>query len=401
MKYLLLSFVFLSTLVFAQEGVITLKPDRILDGKGATIEGKNVIVENGKIKEVSSNTVGKVYDLKGYTLLPGVIDTHVHLDWHFDPDGKLHDARPEEESSAQRVLYNAENAYQTLMAGVTAVQCLGAAPEGDVRDAINRGVLPGPRILTSMGAIGEWTGNADSIRVAVNKLADAGADVIKIFASASIRVGGTPTLSQEQLDVACGEAKKRGLRTVVHAHGSESARRAIAAGCTAIEHGSLLDKETLELLAKTGTYYDPHIGLIFDNYFAHRKNYIGAAGFTEEGFNQMEQAVGKAVATFKLALKTRGLQIVYGTDAVAGAHGHNLEELVARVLKGGQDPMDAIVSMSTTAAKSINLDKITGSISPGLSADIIAVEGNPLKDIRTMLDVQFVMKEGKIYKFWK
>ncbi len=401
MRSLLVIAVITGHLALAQDGMITLKPDRILDGKGGMVEGRNVVVENGKIREISNREVGKVYNLKGFTLLPGVIDTHAHLDWHFDPDGKLHDATPEEESPAQRVLYNAENAYQTLMAGVTTVQCLGAAPEGDVRDAIKRGTLPGPRILTSMGAVGEWTGNIDSIRLAVNRLADLGADVIKIFASASIRVGGTPTLSQEQLDVACGEAKKRGLRAVVHAHGTESVRRAVAAGCTTIEHGSLLDKATLELLASTGTYYDPHIGLIFDNYFAHKSNYIGAPGFTEEGFAQMATAADKATATFKMALQTKDLKIVYGTDAVAGAHGHNLQELVARVEKGGQNPMDAIVSMSSLASRSINMESVTGAIVPGLAADLIAVSGNPLKNIKTMLNVQFVMKDGKVYKFWE
>lgn len=401
MRLLLVLFFFVSQASIFAQSQITLKADRIIDGKGGIIEGKNVLIEGGKIKEIANKEVGKVIDLTGMTLMPGAIDTHVHLDWHFDPDGKLHDAKPDEESAAERVLYNAENAYQTLLAGVTTVQCLGAAPEGDVRDAIKRGTLPGPRILTSMGSIGEWTGNADSIRVAVNRLADAGADVIKIFASASIRVGGTPTLSQEQLDVACGEAKKRGLRTVVHAHGSESARRAVKAGCTTIEHGSLLDKETLELLAQAGVYYDPHIDLIFDNYFAHKDNYLGISGFTEEGFAQMKQAVAKATATFKQALQTKGLQIVFGTDAVAGAHGHNMQELVARVRKGGQEPMDAIVSMTSRAARSINLDNEIGVVAPGMSADFIAVEGNPIKNIDTMMNVPFVMKEGTVYKFWK
>ncbi|MEQ8425223.1 MAG: amidohydrolase family protein, partial [Cyclobacteriaceae bacterium] len=389
---------FLPFSIVAQTDIITLQSDRILDGKGGNITDKNIIISEGKIIEISTRERGTVYNLKGLTLMPGGIDTHGHLSWHFDPDGKLHDAKEAEESTAQSGMYEAENAYLTLQGGITTSQNLGSPIDREVRDAIKRGILPGPRILTSLGAIGAWTGDPDSIRVAVNKFADDGADVIKIFASASIRVGGTPTLSQEQLNAACSEAKKRGLRTTVHAHGPESAKRSVLAGCTTIEHGALLDEATLKLMAKNGTYYDPNIGLIFDNYFAHKENYIGINGYTEEGFDQMKQAVPKALEVFKMALKVEGLKIIFGTDAVAGAHGKNFEEIITRVNKGGQKPMDALVAATSGAAQSVNMSDQIGTIAVGMQADIIGLNGNPLEDITTLRKVNFVMKGGTIYK---
>ena len=383
---------------FAQTDAITLRTDRILDGLGGVISAMNVVIRDAVIVEIGSTTAGTVYDLRGLTVMPGGIDTHNHFAWHFDPDGKLHDASPDEESQSQQALYAAENAYQTLLAGITTIQSLGSSVDGDVRDAISRGTLPGPRVLTSLGAVTARTGGPDSIRAAVKRFADRGADVIKIFGSASIRVGGTPTLSQEQMNAACGEAKNLGLRTAVHAHGPESARRAVLAGCGVIEHGALLDYETLQLMAEHGTFYDPHIGLIFNNYFQNKQRYLGIGNYTEEGFVQMERAVPKALAVFRRALSTEGLRIVFGTDAVAGAHGHNFAELVYRVEQGGQDPMDAILSATSTAAASLNMADQIGTIAAGMRADIIASDGNPLEDITAMRRIVFVMKYGKVYK---
>jgi imidazolonepropionase-like amidohydrolase len=253
-------------------------------------------------------------------------------------------------------------------------------------------------VLTSLGSIGERTGSPEEIREAVQRFAADGADVIKIFASASIRVGGTPTLSQEQLDAACGEARAHGLRTAVHAHGPESAQRSVRAGCTVIEHGALLDDATLDMMAEHGTFYDPHIGLIFSNYFDNKDRYLGVGNYTEEGFAQMERAVPTALAVFKNALTKPTLKIVFGTDAVAGAHGRNFEELIYRVEQGGQDPMAAIVSATSTAALSLNLDDAIGAIAEGMQADLIAVDGDPIADITALRRVVFVMKGGVVYK---
>ncbi len=380
---------------------VVIRPDRILDGLGGSFSGQEIVVRDGRIQAVvdAGTTAGAIiYDLPGTTVLPGLIDTHVHLGWHFDREtDRLHNAESTD-TAEDRALYAAENAWKMLVSGVTTVQSLGGSEDVPLRDAIAAGSLPGPRVLTSMQAITEGTGDPAEIRARVDQLADAGADVIKIFASASIRVGGSPTLSQEQLDAACGQATRRGLRSVVHAHGPESARRSAFAECSQIEHGALLDRETLELLAERGLYFDPHIHLIFENYFTNQARYLGIGNYTEEGFQAMRDAVPTALGAFREALEVEGLDIVFGTDAVAGAHGRNWTELAYRVQEGGQDPMDAVVSATSRAAASLGLDDQLGAIAPGLAADLIAVAGDPSVDIEALGRVVFVMKGGEVYK---
>ena len=241
-------------------------------------------------------------------------------------------------------------------------------------------------------------GDDAAIRAHVDRMADAGVDVIKIFASASIRDGGGPTLSQEQLDAGCGQARARGLRSFVHAYDPESVRRVVAAGCTGVEHGALLDKPTLELMARRGVYLDPNIDLVMRNYFENAEHYIGVGNYSEEGFAQMRAAQPKALAVFQEGLKVPGLKMVFGTDAVAGSHGRNLEELVYRVRAGGQNPMDAIISVTSLAAEALGLQDVTGRIAPGLAADLVAVQGNPLEDPAALLRPLFVMKGGRVYR---
>ncbi|GBD32699.1 Adenine deaminase [bacterium HR33] len=380
----------------AQTAPISLKASLVLDGRGGATSDVTVTIQGSKIASVERSRAPATYDLTGLTLMPGGIDTHVHLSWHFDPDGKIH--RDTSESPAEAVLYAMENAYRMLMSGITTVQSLGSPEDRYVRDAIARGVLPGPRILTSLGAISERTGSPEEIRRAVRRFAGAGADVIKIFASASIREGGGPTMTPEQLEAACGEARSLGLRTAVHAHGPESAQRAVRAGCTTIEHGALLDRQTLSLMADAGTFYDPNIHLIFRNYFENKDRYLGVGNYTEEGFAQMERAVPVALEVFRTAIAQPRLKVVFGTDAVAGAHGRNFEELIYRVREGGQEPMAAIVSATSLAAESLGLQDLIGSVASGFEADLIALDGNPLEDITALRRVMFVMKGGKIYK---
>ena len=381
----------------AQEDLI-LRTDRLIDGRGNVLENRDIAVLDGAIAgffERDSDTVVD-YDLTGLTVLPGLIDTHVHVGWHFDPDGKLHD--DDDEPGEISALYAAGNAYAMLMAGFTTVQSLGSDVDKHVRDAVAQGALPGPRILTSLRSISARTGSVEDIRRFVRAQKNRGADVIKVFASASIRDGGGPTMSQEQLDAACGEARALGLRSVVHAHGPESARRSVLAGCTTIEHGALLDREVMSLMAERGVYFDPNTHLIFQNYFDNKVRYLGIGNYDEEGFRQMELAVPSVLEVFKQGLRIPGLKMVFGTDAVAGAHGNNIEELIYRVQVGGQDPHEAILSATSLAAASLELGDDIGALEKGMTADLIAVEGNPLEDITALRRVRFVMKSAKVVK---
>jgi imidazolonepropionase-like amidohydrolase len=394
---LLIGFAALSSVqpVEAQADTEVLRVSRLLDGRGGVLIDRDIVVRDGAIVSIVRAGEGqgsRVHDLTGLTVLPGLIDTHVHVGWHFDDHGRL----AQRTEMPERVLHAAENAWSMLAAGFTTVQSLGGPEDGPLRDAFARGVLPGPRILTSLGSLSASTGDPDQIRVAVRGFAERGADVIKIFGSESIRTGGAPTMTQAQLDAACGTAAELGLRAVVHAHGPESARRASAAGCTTVEHGALLDRSTLEFLAANGTYYDPNIHLIFQNYFDHEANYVGIGGYTAEGFAQMRAAVPRALEAFRTALDVPGLHIVFGTDAVAGAHGRNAEELVYRVRVGGQEAGDAVISATSLAAASLGMGDRIGSIAVGATADLIAVEGDPDREIEALQRVRWVMTGGRV-----
>jgi len=398
MRRLVALFFLFSTAALADP--IVIRAPRLIDGRGHLLRNAAIVVDGGKIVAVETHPRRADIILPNATLMPGGIDTHVHIGWHFDADGRSHsgDETDRKETPEESALYAAENAYKTLMGGITAVQSLGAPVDRPLRDAIARGILPGPRILTAIEPLSEEKLSADDLRAQVDKAADAGADVIKVFASQSIRTGGGPTMSQEQMDAICGEATKRGLRVAVHAHGVESVARAVHAGCTSIEHGVLVDQPTLDLMAEHGVYFDPNTDLIFRNYFEHKSQFLGTDGYTEEGFAAMEKAVPLVLEVFKKALKTKNLKVVFGTDAVAGSHGRNFQELEYRVRIGGQSPMDAITSATSLAAESLRLGDRIGSIAPGYEADIIAVEGDPLQDIGALEKVVFVMRGGRVFK---
>jgi len=324
-----------------------------------------------------------------------MIDTHVHIAWHFGPEGRY---QPRDTSQTAAMGYAVENAYVTLMGGFTTVQSVGSPIDGDLRAAINRGELPGPRVLTSLRAINNGKLTPEEIREAVRKMAADGSDLIKIFASRSIRDGGGATLTDEQIQAACGEAKAQHLRAIVHVYQPDTIKAVVTAGCTAVEHGSLANLDALKFIAAHGTYFDPNIGLVAQNYLAHRANFIGIGNYTDEGMAAMQKGIPESLAVFKQALAIPGMKIVYGTDAVAGAHGHNVEELIYRVQTGGQDPKAAITSATSLSAESLSMGDRIGSLAPGMEADILAVEGDPLKDIETMRHVIFVMKGGKVFK---
>jgi imidazolonepropionase-like amidohydrolase len=386
----------------AQDQTIVLRAKTILDGRGHVLHDKAIVIEGGKIVRIESQATGAhVYDLGDRTVMPGWIDCHVHISWHFGPDGKLAGAGVGHGETPERAFLAMEaNAWDTLMGGFTTVQSVGSEADVPLRDAIARGEIPGPRILTAVRPLsghGAATGTPDEIRRYVDEDKAMGADLIKIFASQSIRQGGGMTLSQEQLNAACDEAHKDGLRTLVHAYG-DAVKASVLAGCTEVEHGMLTPPSDLKLMAEHGTYFDPQAGLVFENYFDNAKHYVGVGAYSEEGFDAMRKVWPSDLEMIKAAAHTPGLKVVFGTDAVAGADGHNAEEFIDRVEKAGWEPMQALVSANYTSAESMNLQNEIGSIAPGLDADIIAVDGNPLTDIHAVRNVVFVMKGGKIYK---
>src|SRR5438552_2928095 len=376
---------------------IVVAASTVLDGKGHVLRNARIVVEGSKIVAIDT-TAGPVdYDLRGLTVLPGWIDAHVHITWSFGKDGK--NAGPGE--TTQDAAYRAAaNAWVTLMAGFTTVQSVGSPNDVPLRDAIAKGSLPGPRILTAnqpLAGQGERSGTPDEIRAFIRKQKEAGADLIKIFAAQSIRQGGGMSLSQDQLNAACDEAKKIGLRALVHAY-KDAVRAATIAGCTQIEHGTLATDDDLKLMAAKGTYLDPQAGLVIENYLLNKEKYLGTPGYTAEGFAAMERILPINHELVRRASKIPGLKIVFGTDAVAGAHGRNAEEFIDRVRDGGVDPMTAMISANSLGAEAMGLSDQIGSIAPGLQADIIALDGDPLKDITAVRRVVFVMKGGIVYK---
>ena len=351
-----------------------------------------------RITKIYPNAQGVTYDLKGLTVMPGWIDTHVHIDAHFDRNGKSHSpALAKDETPEQTMLYAVENAYRVLMAGFTTVQSVGAPLDRDLRNAIARGTIPGPRLLTSLRPVDETTGTPEQIRAFVRRIVADGADLIKIFDTKSIREGGGPTLTQAQVDAACGEATSLGRRAIVHAQGPEGARVAVLAGCTSVEHGYRLTNEVLDLMAQHGTYYDPNFGLLLHNYIENKEKFLGIGNFNEQGFDYMQKGIPIGIDTFKRAM-ARKIKMVFGTDVGAGGLGRNFEEFIYRIKDGGQPPMDAIISATSQAAESIRMQDRIGTLAPGMEADIVAVDGNPLNDVTAFRRVVFVMKAGKVYK---
>ena len=381
----------------AQNKRIVIAASTVLDGKGHVVHDTRIVVEGSRIVAIDPKAGPVDYDLRGLTVLPGWIDAHAHITWSFGKDGKNVGPGETTQEAAYR---SASNAYATLMAGFTTIQSPGSPTDVPLREAIANGQLPGPRILTAVEPLlgrGEQTGTPEEIRAFVRKQKAAGADVIKIFASQSIRQGGGMTLSQAQLTAACDEANKLNLRTLVHAY-KDAVRAATLAGCTQIEHGTLATDSDLKLMAEKGTYLDPQAGLVIENYLLNKEKYLSTPGYTEEGFAAMQKILPLNHQLMQHASKTPGLKIVFGTDAVAGSHGRNAEEFIDRVRDGGVDPMTAMISANSLAAEAMRLSDQIGSIAVGLQADIIALDGDPLKDITAVRRVVFVMKSGVVFK---
>lgn len=381
---------------------VVVRAATVIDGRGGVRHNMDIVVRGGRIAGLVPRAPlpagSRVIDLGDRTVLPGLIDAHAHPVWYFNRQNRLHTPN-DGDTPQQSMLAAAANAYATLLAGFTTIQSVGSRNDADLRDWIATQGLPGPRILTSLDPITDARIPPDSLRALVRQRKAQGADLIKIFASASIREGGQQTLSDSQLVALCGEAKAQGLRTLVHAHSAASVRAATLAGCTQIEHGLFVTQSELTLMAERGTYFDPQCALVFRNYLDNRAKYQGIGNYTDSGFATMERVLPLASQDIRMALATPGLKVVYGTDAVAGADGHNAEDLVCRVQQSGEAPMHAIVAATSLNAEAMGLGNQTGAIAAGLDADIIAVDGDPLQDITALRRVSFVMKAGTVVRF--
>jgi imidazolonepropionase-like amidohydrolase len=383
----------------AQEATTVIRAAKVIDGRGQAIANGDVVVRGGKITRVGARGAvpagARLIDLGSRTVLPGLIDGHSHLTWYFNRQGRYHTGR-DGDTPIQSILAAAANASATLMAGFTTIQSPGSAEDKDLREWVETQGLPGPRIITSLVAL--QRGSPDTLRMLVRQRKEQGADMIKLFASASIRDGGAQTLTDEQIAAVCGEARAQGLRTMIHAHSKESVKASAKGGCSEITHGVFVDQEALDLMASMGTYFQPQCSLVFTNYLDNRAKYDGIGNYNAEGFAAMEKALPLATDVIRRALATKNLKLTYGTDAVAGAHGRNAEDMVCRVQKSGETPMHVIMSATSVTAEALGMGSRIGSLAPGYEADIIALDGDPIADITSVRRVSFVMKGGKVYR---
>ena len=375
-----------------------------IDGQGNAHLGAIIIVEGDKITSFGSGEPPEgteIIDLRGYTVLPGLIDSHVHITTHFGRD----EARPSLSS-----LWGAYSARTLLEHGFTTVRTLGSPryEDIDLRDAINEGLVPGPRLLVSGRSIsdreapgaegdavqkGAEPANEALLRAAVQKRLESRVDWVKVFATRSSRAGGTATHSLEQLEWAMDEATKAGIPVSTHAHAPEGARRAILAGTRTLEHGALLTDDVLDLMVERNIYYSPNLYL-GEYYILHGAKF----GFSEEALEWTAKFLPVRTEVFTHAVE-KGVPIIFSTDANAGWvwSGETAKEFERRVA-AGQSEKDAIVSTTSRAAEALLLSDRVGDLKAGLQADIVAVAGNPLEDITALGNVVFVMKAGKVFR---
>lgn len=376
-------------------GPIVILAEHALDGRGGELRDVKIGISNGRVTSLSAAGDHSI-DLRRYTVLPGWIDVHVHLASHFDTQGRI---ATETEPPDEAAIGIAQAAWETLMGGFTTVQSVGDPSEKALRDAIRDHGFPGPRVLTSLAPI---EGNADQspneLRALVHARKVEGADLIKIFASASQRVGATPTFTESQLKVLCDEARKVGLRSMVHAYRSQVAAAA-RAGCNEIEHMTYATDEEIAVAASAGAYLSPQVGLVVQNYLKNKERYLGVGNYTEEGMATMKRDLPEDFRVCAVATRLAPSKVVFSTDATAGAHGHNAEEFIGRVEHCGQSPMAALVSANSVAAAALGMQDRIGALAPGFEADLIALDGDPLKDLTAVRRVVFVMRGGVVYKW--
>lgn len=381
-----------------------------------------VIGNDGRIKQITNGFLNadgySYYDLRDYTVLPGLMDMHVHF-------GQEYVSKAERETKVERE-YSAIRAVQhakvTLDAGFTTVRQVGdmGLVSISLRDAIQKGYAEGPRIFSSGKSLATTGGHADhtngrakddyvypepesgvvngpyEVFAAVRQRYKDGADGIKITVTGGVlslaKSGDNPQFTQEEANAVVAAAKDYGFWVAVHAHGAEGMKRAIKAGVDSIEHGTYMDDEAMDLMIENGTYYVPTISA---GEFVAEKSKLD--NYFPEIVRPKAAAVGPQIgSTFGKAYK-RGVKIAFGTDVGVQAHGTNWKEFVY-MKQYGMPEMAAIKSATMETAKLLGVEEDLGSLEVGKIADIIAVKGNPLKDISVMENVTFVMKEGKVYK---
>ncbi|GAB4034901.1 metal-dependent hydrolase family protein [Spirosoma gilvum] len=420
--YLLASLSLLASPLFAQRTLIHC--GNLFDGVGNSVQPQmTIVVEGNKITAVqkgytAASSQDQVVDLKSKTVLPGLIDMHVHLETQTRRGGAIDGFTSNPADVAFRA---ARFAKTTLLAGFTTVRDLGGSGINvSLRNAINAGLVDGPRVLTAGKSIATTGGHADptngyrkdlmgdpgpedgvingpdDARKAVRQRYKDGSDLIKITATGGVlsnaKDGSGPQFTEEEAKAIVDAAKDYGFSVAAHAHGAEGMKRAIRAGVQTIEHGTYMDDETIELFKKHGTYYVPTI--IAGKTVADSAKHFGyyTALVTPKAL-----AIGpKIQATFAKAYKA-GVKIAFGTDAGVFIHGYNAKEFEYMV-EAGMPSVEAIKSALMTNAKLLNLDAQIGSIETGKFADIIAVDENPIQNIKTLQAVKFVMKDGKVYK---
>lgn len=419
MRLLLILFIFLSK-INAQTLIHTsLYIDGISD---ASKTNSSIIVEDGKIKSISRGYIDPsgydFIDLKSFTVMPGLMDMHVHFGGEYQSKAE----RPVKVERETVAILAAKHAVITLDAGFTTVRQVGDSGlvAISLRDAINSNQVFGPRIFAAGKSIATTGGHADPTNgmsvdnydfptpeegvingpyeafTAVRQRYKDGADGIKLTVTGGVlsvaKSGDNPQFTKEEIDAVVEAAKDYGFWVAVHAHGPEGMKRAVLAGVDSVEHGTFMTEEVMDLMIERGTYYVPTISA---GEFVAEKSKID--NYFPEIVRPKAASVGPQIgATFSKAHK-RGVKIAFGTDVGVQAHGTNWKEFVY-MNKYGMSEMDAIKSATMETAKLLRISDTLGSLEEGKIADIIAVDGNPLEDISVMENVVFVMKDGIVYK---
>ena len=419
MKKLLLIALLFAQASFAQRTI--LHCGKLIDTKQMQVLTEmSIIIEGNKITDVQKGYMAatgndKVIDLKNRTVMPGLIDCHVHMDHETNPDRTLRFSQNEADIAFGSIQY----AKTTLMSGFTTVRDVGGSVNIAIRNAINKGLIPGPRIFTSGKALsstgghgdptnglreelmripelnGDVVNGVDECRKAVRQRYKDGADLIKIASTGGVlsleKDGAGAQFTEEEIRAIVLTAKDYGMKVAAHAHGAEGIKRAVRAGVASIEHGTYVDDEAIELMKKMGTYHVPTI--------IAGKSVADSAkkpGYFPEVIAGKAIAVGSVIQDAFAKTYKAGVKIAFGTDAGVYAHGKNWMEFVY-MHEAGMPAIECIKAATVSAADLLGNTSI-GSIEKGKLADVVAVEGDPLQDLKLMGKMKFVMKAGTIYK---